>query len=139
MKIQIAHAYSKPSNTDAKIVRLEELESVEASSCLEIDLGDTADFIPFHERSELYKVIVSKLRYGGRICLSGNDLYVYSQKIYEGDLSMDVANLGIFSGRLSADTMVSVVDKLKELSIQPEKYYYDPYFIYVIKGTRIQQ
>jgi len=138
MKIYVTHEHSRNVSTDYRIVPLVELEGIEPSSCLEVDINDTADYIPFKEREELYKLAVSKLRYGGKLVMKGNDLYRLGQIIAGGRLSIPVANIGLFSGRLSADTMMSVLAQLKELSIQADKYYYDHELIYSIQGTRVQ-
>ena len=101
-------------------VSLEECLGIEPSSCEEIVVNNCLDFIPFDQRPNVLKQIISKLRSNGKIVLSGIDLYQLCGKYRLGSLNIQQINQ-ILGSVASTDNMTRMISMLQSGSLEIER------------------
>ena len=113
MKIQLVKELNKDtSNTIThKCVKLADIISVEPASCSEIIVGDLLDYC--NNKAEMFKQLISKLRYDGVINISGLDLDILCNEYNNGYLTpYEMVGL-LYSNKVSIDTLYGVVAMCK--------------------------
>ena len=88
----------------------EQLMSEEDAGVTSVNINDILDFISFDDRIEAIKGAVTKLRYGGKLSMSGLDLLGMSRLLERGALGVPAANK-LMRNRLSMDTLHNVLDQ----------------------------
>lgn len=97
-------------NDSADIVcNIEQLASIPAAVATEILCEDAADYS--NNRVETLSNIISKLRYGGRLIITGVDINEVSREVLNKNISIDDAAALLYGGRQS----VSSALKMREL------------------------
>ena len=118
MKITILHPQSTTVvDNDSVRVSVTDLDSIEPSSCLSINMADCMDYMPYDKRDDFLELVVSKLRKGGKLFISGTDLYTIGYNIVHVLDDVNKLNAALFNGRLSAETLWDLCNKLKRLGI----------------------
>jgi len=86
MKLHIVLPGQKTSLKDGwHQVAVDQLDTIVQSSCKEIDARDIIDYVD----TSVFKEILSKLRHGGKIEVSGIDMYEMSRQIFAGVIKPD--------------------------------------------------
>lgn len=136
MRIAIIHPNTTTiiDNNQTKI-SIEEIDSIETSSCISVHLSDCMDYVPLSERTKLLALAFSKVRKEGEITISGTDLLVVTHFIYNNIISMEQANTSLFCGRLSCDTVNNVIRTLESLGAKINNAKIDNMY-YSIKANR---
>ena len=113
MKISIVYnRHEKPENSEYIEVHHSELQYISDSTIKEIKIIDTLDYVDLPE--ELISVAISKLRYGGKLIISGYDIYLISQKILSGKLNIEEIRKMLYNGRIN----ISEFENIKSLIIK---------------------
>lgn len=137
MKLTILHARSTTIvDNDSTRISVTDLDSIESSSCLSINMADCMDYVPYDKRTDLLELVVSKLRKGGKLFVSGAELYTIGYNIYHVLEDENRINAALFNGRLSAESMWFLCKKLEPLGIKVENMKIDGFY-YSIIGMRI--
>jgi len=98
------------------ICDLEEMvQQVPSSAATVIDCQDSLDYVM--NQIETLSVVVSKLRYGGRITLHGLDLYELSLRLLRGEVNLQETSNLIYNGRQSSTGLLDVMHKLEQLGL----------------------
>jgi len=137
MKICVQHPNSqiKPQSNEVP-VKLNELSDIQNSSCVSVYLSDCLDFIPLNERTSLIDIAILKLRQGGDLIIDGADIFAISHALQSGIRSIETLNNVLFNGKLSADSVISVVNYIEKNDNMKEISYKEDNLHYTIKARR---
>lgn len=94
---------------------LEQLSSIPAATATEILCEDALDYT--ENRIEALQNIISKLRYGGRLILTGIDVQELSRELLNKNVSIDEMSQLLYSGRQSATSVSKMTEVLSALSL----------------------
>lgn len=138
MKVIITHP-NLHSVTDSSFeeVSLQNLASLDDSSCTAINLADCMDYVPSAEREKLLSLALSKLRFGGEIYISGTDALSVSHQLTYGQINIAQFNTSIFEGRLSCSKVDDTINYLKNSGIEIDNVKLDGLY-YSVKAKRVQ-
>lgn len=113
MKVFIKHENSSAQvNKDEHTVTLEQLLSLENSSCTHINVNNLLDYVSFDKRPEVLSAITSKLRHKGTIVLHGVDMMSLSKEVTIGSIDTKEANR-ILNNIASTDDLNSVIKQVQ--------------------------
>lgn len=105
MKILITNPGTKFIPNEEVPVQLGALSKIDDSSCLEVNLTDSLDYTPFHQREEILQTCYLKLRQGGTISLEGADVHALCHNYNNGMLNIEDFNQVVFSsGQVSVNS-----------------------------------
>ena len=98
-------------------VDLSEVASLDDGAYEEILVGSCLDFI--EQRDEFTKELVKKIRYGGKIIITGLDIYEISRAVINRNLRLEEINPVVYDGRYSVSSIFDMVKKIQELGLKP--------------------
>lgn len=133
MKIEICT--KEPSIKDPEItpVHPEALGEVENGSCEFVRLGQILD--QFRNRREVFEVVKNKVRYGGKIVVSGLDLGTVALNIVNGQFTNDQVNTVLYESSTSISDLKEMSDLLTGWGFDIVKQRFDgsTYFIEAVR------
>jgi len=115
-----------------KVVKLSELDSLSQSVTV-LEINNILDTVP--NRDELLKVLLSKLRYGGRIILNGTDIDNVTQALVSRAINIEEASQRLYDGRMSCSSANAMIEKLTSFGIKITKVKFNQ-FDYMIVAER---
>ena len=117
MKIEIhLPGVFEPETNDYDKIDLSEIGSLDDAAYEEIYVDSCLDFIP--QRKEFAKEIVRKLRYGGKITISGSEIYEIARGSMNRSLTLEETNSMIYNGRYSISSVFDMVASLQQLGLK---------------------
>jgi len=135
MKIYIEHAKSIGIGLNDEVsLGINDLQDVENSSCLSINLNNVLDSVEFNARFEVVKLAISKLRYNGILNIDGVDIICLSNYILGHLINLEQANSYLLSN-VSLDSIYNMSTKIKLLNMGIEETGLDGFY-YKIKARR---
>ena len=105
-------------------VPIKNLSQIPTASCKTIRLANAMDYVPLSQRDDVLKLALEKLRYGGKIIISGIDIYGISQALVSGYINNQSINSSIYGGKLSSSSMhevISLIQKYSNLEVNNAK------------------
>ena len=111
-----------------------DLNNLAMNECDFILASDILDEVPVGNVQGFVKLIESKTRRGGKICIGGTDIRLLSRAIVCGEINSAEANEVIFRGRSCLD-MSSIKSLLQSLGLKVSSTSYQGYR-YEIEATR---
>jgi hypothetical protein len=116
MKISVVYnRHEKPENSEYTEVHYSELQYLSDSTIKEIKIINTLDYVDLPE--ELISMAISKLRYGGKIIISGYDVYLIAQKILVGKLNINEIRKMLYNGRLNISEFENIKSLIAQLGL----------------------
>ncbi len=106
MKIHIVKNDKDKVPTDYQKVVVPSIKTIEPSTCTEINVGDCLDY--FLDRDNILLALIPKLRYGGKIIITGVDLLDACRALTLGKLSADEGSKVLYNSKLSCSTLNNV-------------------------------
>lgn len=117
MKTYIVRDWEKEKvPSGANKVSLKDCNNIDPSSCTDLFVGDCLDFVD--ERQKLFEIILSKIRYGGQITITGLDLVDVGRGLFLGQITPVEANNILYKGRVSGDTMRGIIEALQHYKFE---------------------
>lgn len=93
-----------------------EMNEVVPNSCTDIVADDIIDFVPHSMLEDFLKILISKLRIGGRLIITGIELGVVSRYVIDETIDEDKYSI-IISGKASIHYMGTLIDELKKMNL----------------------
>ena len=103
------------TNADIQYLHLSHITTVDNASCDDIELNNCLDYAL--ERGEILPVVISKLRYGGVIKISGVDLTTVMEDGSRCIIGLAQIQQLLYAGRMSCDTYENTIAKLKNAQL----------------------
>lgn len=101
---------------DEKNLPLDDLEDLPIASCKNILVDDVIDFVP--GRKDYLQYLISRLRYGGKLTVTGTDLEEVSRAVVLGNLNSQQANDLLMRGRKSVMTLQDMLDYFRSKPVK---------------------
>lgn len=101
---------------DEKNLPLDDLEDLPIASCKNILVDDVIDFVP--GRKDYLQYLISRLRYGGKLTVTGTDLEEVSRAVVLGNLNSQQANDLLMRGRKSVMTLQDMLDYFRNKPVK---------------------
>ena len=129
MKLHISKTDPVIEDDEFEKVHPEEIAKIEDGSCEFVRLGSSLD--EYHNRVELFSAILKKVRYGGRICMSGLDIGVTVRNILNGRFDNARVNEVLYDGKHSISDMTEMKKILttEGFNVMISRYEKNSYFI----------
>ena len=99
-------------------INLEDLSEKQNASLKEIFVGDYLCFLDQKEISETIDMVVSKMRYGAKLIISGYDIIEICRTIMSRELALNLAREFLYSGKISCYTHWELVDMLQSRGLK---------------------
>jgi len=99
MRIHITVDNPPTQDPEVVLVHPDNIDSIEPSSCTEVNLGDTLDKV--RNRDFVLARALSKVRYKGKLYVSGIDLNVFSRQLFNGHYTYHQINNILYNGNSS--------------------------------------
>lgn len=133
MKIMVNHDRKNIEvDLDAYSIDISHIKDLESGSCEEININNSLDRLEFKKRSPLLIHTIGKLRRGGLLIISGNDLLAFASAINNNTITVDGANAHLYE---SLDTTNNILEVLRVNNVEIVSVKLD-IFKYVIKGRK---
>jgi len=97
-------------------IDLSEVGSLDDGAYKEIFVGSCLDFI--EQRDTFVQELVKKIRYGGKIIITGSDLYEVSRAAMNRNLTLEQITSLLYGGRYSISSIFDMVDMVRELGLK---------------------
>ena len=98
-------------------IDLSEVASLDDGAYEEILVGDCLDFV--EQRNEFTEELIKKIRYGGKIIITGSDIYEISRATMNRSLCLEEINSIVYDGRYSISSIFDMLKKVQELGLKP--------------------
>lgn len=113
MKVSVIHNNNQqPEQSEYVEIHHSEFARLSNSTLNEIKIVNTLDYVESPE--ELINTAISKMRYGGRLIISGIDVILLCDKILNGKANISTIRSSLYSGRKS----ISHYEHIKNYIIQ---------------------
>lgn len=103
--------FSEVPTEDYSPLHINELSTIDDASCEDLFLGDCMDYVA-NNRDALVETACSKIKYGGRIVLTGSDLHEVCKAKAASVIDEDRVNEILYSGRTGLTSAMTLVDKI---------------------------
>ena len=111
MKIGLqVESISEPPVGDYEVIDFNSLEKVHDASCEELFIGDCLDYT--EQRKEALRLVLSKIRYGGKGIITGVDLLSVCRMRASFIISDNDCKSLIYSNKKSVSSVLDTVDEL---------------------------
>lgn len=113
--LYITHDTSQTVTNNDKVLHYEQLDSIQDSSILSINLQNTLDYID--NRPICLQKCIQKLRKNGTLELEGLDVLEIAKQVVIGQLTIDDINKLLYNNKKSIDNLFKLLNYLSELSM----------------------
>lgn len=123
------HLIVKQKSINENEISLNELKDVADGSVDLLELEDILDYI--EKRHDLLRTSIKKLRHSGIIEIRGTDILELARYLFTARINFSDANKLMYCGKQSMDSIISVVNMLKnlELNILTKQLYDCRYYV----------
>lgn len=116
MRLFIQHDPNQRNDAADISCTVEQLKSIPSATVTEIICENALDYQV--DRLSAIQELVSKLRYGGRLIMTGVDVNETSRELLNGTISIDEALSLLYGGKRSADSALRMKSIFTELGLE---------------------
>lgn len=116
MRVFIQRDANQRSDSADISCTIEQLKSVPPATATEIICENALDYQ--EDRLGTIQQLVSRLRYGGRIIITGVDVNEISRELLNGTISIDEALSLLYEGRKSADSAIRMKQIFTDIGLE---------------------
>lgn len=100
------------------VSELEKLHEINDSEVLEIFLDDILIYFKLDQLTELFQLIMTKLRHGGILHIVGTDIYEVARNYFTGNIKTQQFNSLLLNGKLSGISLMDAISVMEQLQLK---------------------
>lgn len=118
-KIQLSHKLMLPvaKSTSILPIDVEKLTTITDASCFLINVSNCHDLVNLCY-GEFLPLVISKLKYGGKIIIQGIDLFIVSDAIFTGTMQIEDAQNLLFENKTRCGSGNQIAQILQNLGLK---------------------